>query len=172
MLTFRWTIRADGSVADLVLAGTTAADPRLERCLSAALTNTRFVTSKAESAAEWTFVHRLRSGEIAVPKLDEGAPAEASAPRPSLAKEWFRACYDAGRALDPGLNGHVGFRYLIDPSGRVLTVRDEGSNVSDREVVDCMAEVLYAQSFTPSSAYRVAVRTVELRSSEPYVLAD
>jgi hypothetical protein len=87
-----------------------------------------------------------------------------------LANEWFRACYDAGRAVDPGLNGHIGFRFLIDPSGKVSAVRDEGSNVTDLEVVDCAAELIYAQGFGHNRGYRIAVRTIEFRSSAPYVI--
>jgi len=173
VLTVRFSIRRDGSVQNPTLAGTTEREPALERCLLAALARTRFVAAGSESIAEWTFVHRVKKGVLGIPAV-EGSPAPTSrAPAPSpLADTWLRACYGAGRAVDPELNGHIAFRYLIDPSGRVNAVRDEGSRLSDHDVLDCVAELLYAQRLAPHSGYRIAVRTVQLRSTSPFVITD
>jgi hypothetical protein len=50
----------------------------------------------------------------------------------------FRKCYEGGLARDPELSGRVVARFVIGRDGRVSQVSDEGSELADAGVRDCV----------------------------------
>ncbi len=48
-----------------------------------------------------------------------------------------RTCYDEGRAKTPGLSGFITLRFVIDPEGKVSSVKDESSDIPEA-VRDCV----------------------------------
>jgi hypothetical protein len=74
----------------------------------------------------------------------------------------FAHCYRAALERHPGLSGVVRLRFVIAPGGRVVNVRDAGSELPDGRLVDCVAEGFYALSFpkTPDDEVRVLYRLV------------
>lgn len=54
----------------------------------------------------------------------------------------IRRCYDKGLRHDPSLEGRVVVRMVVDSDGEVDNAFDAGSTLPDREVVECIVEVL------------------------------
>jgi hypothetical protein len=50
----------------------------------------------------------------------------------------FRLCYELGLHGCPNLEGRITIRFVIGLDGRVTKVRDAGSDITDREVVECV----------------------------------
>jgi tetratricopeptide (TPR) repeat protein len=50
----------------------------------------------------------------------------------------FRLCYERGAERNPGLEGRVNARFVIDKTGAVSSVRDAGSDLPDPAVVSCV----------------------------------
>ncbi len=50
----------------------------------------------------------------------------------------LRRCYEDGLARDPNLSGRVVTRFVIDRNGAVYESRDDGSEMRDPKVVDCV----------------------------------
>jgi hypothetical protein len=59
----------------------------------------------------------------------------------------FARCYRDGVSRNNTLDGTVRLHFAISPSGAVSEVSDGGSDLSDRQVVDCIAEGFYALRF-------------------------
>jgi hypothetical protein len=59
----------------------------------------------------------------------------------------FRLCYEDGLRRDPGLQGRVSVKLVIDRQGSVATAADAGSTVRDDEVVSCVVRSFQALSF-------------------------
>jgi hypothetical protein len=58
-----------------------------------------------------------------------------------------RLCYEDGLRRDPGLEGRVSVRFVIDREGSVTTAADAGSDLRDESVVSCMVRDFQALSF-------------------------
>jgi hypothetical protein len=82
------------------------------------------------------------SGELPVDAIDNVV---------SAGYPLFARCYRDGVGRDNALGGTVRLRFVIGSRGVVSEVRDGGSDLSDRQVVDCIAEGFYALHFpTPA----------------------
>lgn len=69
----------------------------------------------------------------------------------------FRTCYDAARTGNPRLQGTVSARFVIDQHGAVQGAQDDGSQIGDSGVVQCVLTVLGRTSFPQPSGGPVAV---------------
>ena len=63
----------------------------------------------------------------------------------------FARCYRDGVQRNSNLDGAVRFRFIVGESGHVTTVEDGGSDLTDRQVIDCVAEGFYALRFPEPS---------------------
>ncbi len=61
----------------------------------------------------------------------------------------FRACYEEGLRGNPGLQGRVSTKFVIDRSGAVSLTADGGSDLPDRQVVQCVVRAFGGLSFPP-----------------------
>lgn len=59
----------------------------------------------------------------------------------------FRLCYENGLRSNPSLKGKVTTRFVIDRSGAVSTAADGGSDLPDRQVVQCVVRGFANLSF-------------------------
>ena len=59
----------------------------------------------------------------------------------------YRACYEAGLARDPSLEGRVTVKFVIDRSGAVGVAQDGGSDLRDAGVVACVVRAVLGLSF-------------------------
>lgn len=107
------------------------------------------------------------------PKAPETARPTASAPPPRAARTQVAAptgpapstsdirsavsaisadlqqCYLAGTFKDSELAGTVQVSFTIEPSGRVSSAVDSGSDLADPEVVECILDLFASLSFRP-----------------------
>lgn len=58
-----------------------------------------------------------------------------------------RACYENGLSGNPTLAGRVSIKFIIDRTGAVSTAQDQGSNLSDSNVVQCIVRAFGGLSF-------------------------
>jgi hypothetical protein len=58
-----------------------------------------------------------------------------------------QACFRAGEKRDPSTSGEVKIRFVITNAGEVRVWRDEGSSMSDAEVIQCIGEVVKGIKF-------------------------
>ncbi|MBS2016228.1 MAG: hypothetical protein JST00_25320 [Deltaproteobacteria bacterium] len=65
---------------------------------------------------------------------------------------WARTCYEAGLRRDPELAGRVALHLVFAPTGKVLTVVDDGSRIPDRETVNCIVGRFAALELPPLGA--------------------
>jgi hypothetical protein len=69
----------------------------------------------------------------------------------------LQKCYGVGLGDDPHLKGRVQVRFVINREGKVRSVRDEGSDLPDRPVVDCVVSKFYEMTFPPPEGGIVTV---------------
>jgi hypothetical protein len=58
-----------------------------------------------------------------------------------------QACFRAGEKRDPSTSGEVKIRFVITNAGEVRVWRDEGSSMSDADVIQCIGEVIKTVKF-------------------------
>lgn len=109
----------------------------------------------------------------AQPKAPDAAEPTASAPPPAPARTQvatptgpapttndirtavsaisadIQQCYLAGTFKDSELAGTVQVSFTIEPSGRVSSAVDSGSDLTDPEVVECVLDLFAGLSFRP-----------------------
>jgi hypothetical protein len=69
----------------------------------------------------------------------------------------FRFCYDAGLRENPSLSGRVATRFVIDRNGAVSVAQDGGSDLPNREVVQCIVRSFQSLSFPEPQGGMVTV---------------
>jgi hypothetical protein len=171
-LSLSWHVNRDGRVEHLKREHSTLSDSRIEQCLREKLADVRFDPRAEPALARWTFVFRLvdpprdkRGRKKRVTKrdrdraeqLDQGVQLEKSSPGTlDLAAvdnivesgfPLFARCYRDGVQRNSNLDGAVRLRFVVGEDGLVTTVEDGGSDLTDRQVVDCVAEGFYALRF-------------------------
>jgi hypothetical protein len=52
----------------------------------------------------------------------------------------IRTCYEQGLRASPSLQGRITIKFVIDLEGRVTSTVDAGSDLPDREIVQCVAD--------------------------------
>lgn len=167
-----WHIQPDGKVSEVETEESSLDDPNVEECLSERIQAMKFGESSEATAARWTFVFRLvnpppppKPGHESKRKKKgkEKPPEEpglAIAPdSPGVLEEdvidgvvqaglpLYARCYRDGIERSTSLNGMIRLRFAIEPDGSVSSVGDDGSDLTDRQVVDCVAEGFYGLRF-------------------------
>lgn len=61
----------------------------------------------------------------------------------------FRACYENGLRTNPGLQGRLVVKFVIDRTGAVALTADGGSELADATVVQCVTRAFLDLSFPP-----------------------
>jgi len=168
---FAWKLDVTGKVRSIHRESSTLSDPRVESCLSQRVSEIRFGDLEKPSTAHWTFVFRLvdppaksKSGRAASTKKrkaragDERGlqidPSSAGVLAPDAIDNvvqagfpLFARCYRDGVNRDSSLDGTVRLHFVVGSAGAVSEVSDRGSDLTDRQVVDCIAEGFYALRF-------------------------
>lgn len=167
-----WTVNDEGRVEGLKRQSSTLSEPRIEQCLSERLSEIRFDPRAKPARARWTFVFRLqepvkdRNGHVKkltkrdrdrAERGDQGVQLDKHSPgRLDLAGvdnvvesgfPLFARCYRDGVQRNSRLDGAVRLRFVVGENGHVTTVEDIGSDLTDRQVIDCVAEGFYALHF-------------------------
>jgi hypothetical protein len=171
-LSLSWHVNRDGRLEHLKREHSTLSDPRIEQCLGEKLHDVRFDPRAEPALARWTFVFRLveppkekrgrkkrvteRDRDRAA-EADQGVQLEKSSPGTlDLAAvdnivesgfPLFARCYRDGVQRNSSLDGAVRLRFVVGDDGHVTTVEDRGSDLTDRQVIDCVAEGFYALRF-------------------------
>lgn len=171
-LSLHWIVNGDGRVEDVKREESTLSDPRIEQCLAEKLADVRFDPREQPARASWTFVFRLvepqkdKRGRIKkqskrdrdrAEQADQGVQLEKSSPgKLDLAAvenvvesgyPLFARCYRDGVQRNSSLDGAVRLRFVVGDDGHVRLVEDLGSDLTDRQVIDCVAEGFYALRF-------------------------
>ena len=167
---FAWQLDVTGRVQGIHRESSTLSDPRVESCLSERVSEIRFGDLEQPSVARWTFVFRLvdppaksKSGRTSSKKRKAMAgderglsidPNSAGVLQPDAINNvveagfpLFARCYRDGVNRDSSLDGTVRLHFVVGDAGAVSEVSDRGSDLSDRQVVDCIAEGFYALRF-------------------------
>ena len=66
--------------------------------------------------------------------------------------EALKECYIAGTFKDAQLAGTVNVAFTIEPTGRVSSAQDAGSDMPDPDVVECVVGVFAGLEFPPGGA--------------------
>jgi hypothetical protein len=165
---FSWQLDVEGKVHRVRREASTLGDSRVEECIGQRLSEIDFGDFAEPTSARWTFVFRLvdppaktkhgkRSAKHKAVEDDRGLVIEPSSSG-SLSSDdidnvveagypLFARCYRDGMSRNNTLGGTVRLHFAISPSGAVSEVSDGGSDLSDRQVVDCVAEGFYALRF-------------------------
>ncbi len=171
-LSLSWNVNAEGRIERLKRERSTLSDPRVEQCLSEKLYDVRFDPRAKPAYARWTFVFRLvepakdRSGRVKKlsrrdhdraedgdqgVQLQKGSPGSLDLAAVDDVVEsgfpLFARCYRDGVQRNSNLDGAVRLKFVVGESGHVTLVEDGGSDLTDRQVIDCVAEGFYALRF-------------------------
>ncbi len=171
-LSLTWRVNRDGRVERLKRQQSTLSDPRIEQCLAEKLQDVRFDPRPQPARARWTFVFRLvepkkdhvgrikrlskRDRDRAESRdqgvqLEQGSPGKLDLSAVDNVVEsgfpLFARCYRDGVQRNSNLDGAVRLRFVVGEAGEVTTVEDTGSDLTDRQVIDCVAEGFYALRF-------------------------
>lgn len=171
-LSLSWNVNTQGRIERLKRERSTLTDPRVEQCLAEKLNDVHFDPRATPAHARWTFVFRLveppkdRSGRVKkltrrqrerAEDRDQGVQLEKGSPGVlDLAAvddvvesgfPLFARCYRDGVQRNSNLDGAVRLRFVVGESGHVTVVEDGGSDLTDRQVIDCVAEGFYALHF-------------------------
>jgi len=167
---FAWKLDVTGKVHSIHRESSTLSDPGVESCLSQRVSEIRFGDLEKPATARWTFVFRLvdppaksKSGRAASKKRKTAAgderglqidpssagvlPADAIDNVVEAGYPLFARCYRDGVNRNSGLDGTVRLHFVVGSAGAVSEVSDRGSDLTDRQVVDCIAEGFYALRF-------------------------
>ena len=166
---YSWQLDVEGKVHGVRREASTLGDPRVEACIGERLGEIHFGDLAEPATARWTFVFRLvdppdkPKGRLhprrkkREPEDDRGLVIDPGSPG-ILADDaidnvveagypLFARCYRDGVSRNNDLGGNVRLHFVVSLSGSVSEVRDGGSDLSDRQVVDCIAEGFYALRF-------------------------
>jgi len=171
-----WRIDREGGVSRVRLEQSTLHTKRVERCLLERVSELRFEPREHPARASWAFVFRLvdppeqdeerskrskrskrgqRDG--AQEASESGVAVDPSSPgwlEPDAIDEvvgagfpLYARCYRDGVERNAALDGVVRLRFVVNESGSVSAVLDAGSDLTDRQVVDCVAEAFFTLRF-------------------------
>ncbi len=168
---YSWQLDVEGRVHDVHREASTLGDPRVETCIGERLGEIHFGDQAEPASARWTFVFRLvdppaapkgkhhttKPGKKRPSQDDRGLVLDPSSSG-SLAEDaidnvveagypLFARCYRDGVSRNNDLGGNIRLHFTVGPAGTVSDVSDGGSDLSDRQVVDCVAEGFYALRF-------------------------
>ncbi len=169
---FSWNLDETGKVHGVRRETSSLSDPRVEACIAERLGEIRFGDLQGPSHAHWTFVFRLVDPPAAPKRGHKAGSSKKKKPAPDderglvidpsstgvLAEDaidnvitagypLFARCYRDGVSRNNDLDGTVRLHFVVGSAGSVSEVSDGGSDLSDRQVVDCIAEGFYALRF-------------------------
>lgn len=163
-----WHVDSEGAVRNVSVENSTIEDKNVQKCLASRVEELRFGELGRSAKAEWTYVFRLAE------PLSEKERKRAAKKRSSVETEsgvsidedsdgtidldavesvvqagygLFARCYRDAVGRDEALRGWIALRFEIDESGRVSSMRDGNSDLTDRMAIDCVAESLFALQF-------------------------
>lgn len=172
-LSLSWRVNTEGRIERLKRERSTLSDPRIEQCLGEKLYDVRFDPRAEPARARWTFVFRLvdlprdrpggkskkltrrdreraQDSEQGV-QLEQGSPGTLDLAAVNNVVEsgypLFARCYRDGVLRNSNLDGAVRLGLVVGVEGQVVAVEDRGSDLTNRQVVDCVAEGFYALQF-------------------------
>ncbi len=171
-LSLSWLVNGEGRVERIKREHSTLSDARIEQCLGEKVSELRFDPRAEPARARWTFVFRLvdppkdrrgrkkkltRRDRDRAEAADQGVQLEKGSPGTldlsavdnvvESGYPLFARCYRDGVQRNSSLDGAVRLRFVVDETGSVTTVEDRGSDLTDRQVIDCVAEGFYALRF-------------------------
>jgi len=171
-LSLSWIVNGEGRVEHLKRERSTLTDSRIEQCLGEKMSDVHFDPRAKPALARWTFVFRLvepakdRNGHIKKQSKRDRDRAEAQDQGVQLEKgspgsldlaavdnivesgfPLFARCYRDGVQRNSNMDGAVRLRFVVGDDGFVTAVEDRGSDLTDRQVIDCVAEGFYALRF-------------------------
>jgi hypothetical protein len=162
---FSWQLDTEGKVHGVEREASTLGDAGVEGCIAQRLSEIDFGDFAQPASARWTFVFRLvdspaKHGPHTKHKsndderglsIDPSSPGTLSSDAIDNVVEagypLFARCYRDGVSRNDRLGGTLRLHFTISPFGSVSEVSDGGSDLSDRQVVDCVAEGFYALRF-------------------------
>ena len=169
---FSWSLDVTGKVHRVRRESSTLSDPRVETCIGERLSDIRFGDLAEPARAQWTFVFRLVDPPATPKRGRKAASSKKKKPPPDderglvidpsstgiLAEDaidnvitagypLFARCYRDGVSRNNDLDGTVRLHFVVGSAGAVSEVSDGGSDLTDRQVVDCIAEGFYALRF-------------------------
>ena len=168
---FSWQLDVTGKVHGVRRESSTLGDPRVESCISERLGEIRFGDLEKPARAHWTFVFRLvdppqkpksrrklatkkkkplpddERGLVIDPSSAGTLATDAIDNVVEAAYPLFARCYRDGVSRNDDLDGTVRLHFVVGSAGSVSEVNDGGSDLTDRQVVDCIAEGFYALQF-------------------------
>jgi len=168
---FSWKLDVTGKVHGVRRESSTLGDARVETCIGERLSEIRFGDLAQPSGAHWTFVFRLldppakashgrkagKKKKIPLPDDERGVVVDpqSAGVLPDGAIDnvveagypLFARCYRDGVSRNNDLDGNVRLHFVVGSAGLVSEVSDGGSDLTDRQVVDCIAEGFYALRF-------------------------
>jgi hypothetical protein len=167
-----WKLDVTGKVHGIRRESSTLSDPRIEACIAERLGEIRFGDLAEPARAHWTFVFRLVDPPAEPKHRHKSASSKKKKPVPDderglvidpnstgvLAEDaidnvitagypLFARCYRDGVSRNNELDGTVRLHFVVGTAGSVSEVSDGGSDLTDRQVVDCIAEGFYALRF-------------------------
>ena len=101
------------------------------------------------------FEVKLRPISLTPPSRAEREPDDVVVVRSRVNKEVephhpsLRACYDEGVARNEKLAGIVQVKFTVAPNGEPVQVADEGSSLTDKDVIACILSKFARMRFTP-----------------------
>jgi hypothetical protein len=171
-LRLSWNLDVTGKVHGIRRESSTLSDPRVEACIGERLSDIRFGDLAEPARAQWTFVFRLVDPPATPKRGHKAASNKKKKPVPDderglvidpssagvLAEDaidnvitagypLFARCYRDGVSRNNDLDGTVRLHFVVGTAGSVSEVSDGGSDLTDRQVVDCIAEGFYALRF-------------------------
>ncbi len=183
----RFKVDRLGEVHGATVHDATIDNDAVRTCLTEQTSALRFGELSQPGKGEWTYVYRLaepptqeehearakarakkkkKKVEEQVDQVEAGAVIESGSidldrvdQVVQTGYQLYARCYRDGFERNDELEGTVAFRFVIDQDGRMDRVLDGKSNLSDRRVLDCIAETFYALRFpAPGSKVRVLYR--------------
>ncbi len=168
-----WRVDVAGKAQHVRRESSTLDNANVEACIAERLADIRFGEQAEPATARWTFVfrlvdppaepkhgrkHALTKKKASKPEDDErglvidpssaGTLPEAAIDNVITAGyPLFARCYRDGVSRNNELGGTVRLHFVVGTAGSVSEVSDGGSDLSDRQVVDCIAESFYALRF-------------------------
>lgn len=175
----RWEVDRAGGAREVEVASSTIENAEVERCLASRVGELHFDELAAPASAEWTFVFRLAEPVSEQSKrkqkkrrkasvegtagviIDKSSAGRLEPDRISGVVEkgynLYARCYRDAINRDSSLDGWVNLRFVIGEDGRVASVLDGDSDLTDRMALDCIAESFYALEFPKPSRGDVRV---------------
>ena len=170
---FSWDVDAEGLVHGVKSELSTIGDRRVEGCLAERLAELKFGALASPASARWAFVFQLVENPETLVDRDKkkkkkkkkkmhvddepGVTIDPSSPG-SLGTDavdrvveggypLFARCYRDGVSRNNELAGSLRLRFIVGENGRVESLSDGGSDLNDRQVVDCVAEAFFSLRF-------------------------